>query len=270
MFLVDMNNLQETTLDNLTSYIEAEMPWNNAGACTDSCAADTAAYMATFVSNGGNGDGLCSDSDYVCLDFESGNPSDMVFGSSVSVVSGNAKNGDGSLRFRTNNLGNGSADWYGGFLKTNFSVPGSHWGRMYYRIDQIANPAQYTHITFMAASGPSTDVRLVDTVRGPDGTHQYLYNFPDDQGGMASSYNWSFDNSWVCVEWHVDNASQMFEFYREGVKVDEISGNVANDHGGIPANYSAVHFGGQVYQNGPEITGWIDDIVVGPNRNPCP
>lgn len=266
---IDPNNLKRTTLDGLAKYIEDTMPKGDVGSCKDSCAEDIAAYLKTFVSSGSN-DGLCSDSDYVCVDFESGNPENMDLGSTATVVNGNAKNGNGSLRFVTNNRGDGSAAWYGGFMKTNFSVPGTHWGRMYYKIDKFDNPASYTHVTFMAATAPQTDVRLVDIVRGPQGTHQYLYNFPDDQGGKASSYNWTVDNQWVCVEWHVDKASQTYEFYRDGTKVNEISGNVANDHGGIPDNYSKLFFGGQVYQNGPNISGWIDDIVVGPERNPCP
>lgn len=206
---------------------------------------------------------------YVCLDFEKSNPAGITFGSTAKIVTDVAKNGKGSLHFYTNNKSDGKASYYSGFIKTTERVPGTHWGRMYYRIDKILTPAQYTHITFMAANQPTTDVRLVDTVRGPTGTHQYLYNFPDDVGGKSSPYSWSFDNKWVCVEWHVDNATQMYEFYREGVKVSSISGSVAGDHGGIPVNYSWLGFGGQVYQNGPEITGWIDDIVVGPKRSPC-
>ncbi len=238
---------------------------------SSSVASSVSSAMSSSSSSSVASAGLCDgDNNYVCLDFESGNPENMIFGSSAQVVSGNAKNGNGSLRFFTNNKNDGNATWYSGFIQTNFSVPGTHWGRMYYRIDSIASPAQYTHITFMAAAAPSTDVRLVDTVRGPSGTHQYLYNFPDDQGGKASSYNWSFDNKWVCVEWHVDSAKQTYEFYREGSMVSEISGNVANDHGGIPANYGKLMFGAQVYQNGPDVSGWLDDIIVGPNRSPCP
>ncbi len=256
----------------MASYIDVNMPEGLGGgptACVGTCAEDIAAYLMTFVS-GGQSSELCSDSDYLCLDFESGNPEGIEFGNFANISVDDAVSGSNSLYFFTNNKNDGNAAWYGGFISTTFGVPGSHWGRMSYRINDLANPADYTHLTFMAAEAPSTDVRLVDTVRGPEGTHQYLYNFPDDQGGNASGYDWSLTNDWVCVEWHVDFASQTYEFYREGVKVDAISKNVANDHGGIPENYNKLYFGGQVYQSGPDISGYIDDIVVGPTRNPCP
>ena len=206
---------------------------------------------------------------YVCLDFEKSNPAGITFGSTAKIVTDVAKNGKGSLHFYTNNKNDGKASYYSGFIKTTDSVPGTHWGRMYYRFDTILSPASITHISLMAANQPTTDVRLVDIVRNSNGMHQYLYNFPDDNGGKPSAYNWSFDKSWVCVEWHVDSTTQIYEFYRAGVRVDSISGSVAGDHGGIPANYAWLGFGGQVYQNGPEISGWIDDIVVCPKRSPC-
>lgn len=214
--------------------------------------------------------GLCSDSDYLCLDFESGNPEGIAFGNFARIESTSAVSGSNALYFFTNNKNDGNASWYGGFISTTSSVPATHWGRMSYRIETFANPDTYSHLTLMAAQMPSTDVRLVDIVRGPDGTHQYLYNFPDDTGGKISTYDWSIDDNWVCVEWHVDSASQTFEFYREGVRVDAISGSVAGDHGGIPSEYGKLYFGGQVYQQTPDIAGWIDDIVVGPQRKPCP
>lgn len=212
----------------------------------------------------------CSNpNDYLCLDFESTKFQNIALGSNVIVDDKISKSGNRSIHFKTNNNNDGSAQWYGGFVKTLHPVPGTHWGRLYYKIEDIANPADYTHITFAAASTPVTDVRLVDTVRGPQGTHQYLYNFPDDKGGMASSYDWQFDDQWVCVEWYVDFSKQTYQFYREGELVSQISGNVANDHGGIPEQFKTFYFGGQVYQKGPEVTGWLDDIVLSKDRRGC-
>jgi Carbohydrate family 9 binding domain-like len=201
----------------------------------------------------------------VCLNFETTIPADITLGSNVQIVNTAAKNGTSSLRFYTNNKG---APYHGGYLKVP-NVPGKHWGRLYYRIDTILSPANYTHTTFMAAVTPVTEVRLVDTVRDPNGKHQYLYNFPDDTGGASSPYNWTFDNQWVCAEWHLDDGTQTYEFFHNGVRVDSISGNKSGDHGGIPATYTWMGFGGQVYQNGPEISGWIDDIAIGTSRIGC-
>ncbi len=213
---------------------------------------------------------LCADANLLlCLDFEDLSPGQTPqgtqIGANITVVNDTANSGTKSLRFTTNNSG---FPYQSSYIRVN-NIPGSHWGRIFYRVETVSNPAEYTHISFVAAITPDYEVRLVDTVRGPDATHQYLYNFSDDVGGKGSSYNWRFDDSWVCAEWMVDNTSQEYQFYRNGQLVEEISGSVAGDHTGIPQTYQWLGFGAQVYQNGPEITGWIDDVALSDSRIGC-
>ncbi|SMF64460.1 hypothetical protein [Pseudobacteriovorax antillogorgiicola] len=215
--------------------------------------------------------GPCENPDYIlCIDFEDvepgSAPQDTELGLNVEVVDSAGKQSAKSLHFYTNNKG---LTYQSSYLKA-ANIPGKHWGRLYYKIENVANPSNYTHITFVAATNPNGyEVRLADTVRDPSGKIQYLYNFPDDQGGKSSAYNWTFDDKWICVEWQVDSDKQIYEFYRMGEKVGDISGSVAGDHGGIPENYEALLIGGQVYQQGPDVSGWIDDVVISTSRINC-
>ncbi len=86
---------------------------------------------------------------------------------------------------------------------------------MYYILETI-NPAGnlYTHSCFVSAD-TEPQVRLVDTVRGPDGRQQYLYNFGDDQYRNSSEYVYYPNvNKWICAEWHVNSETNVHEFLR--------------------------------------------------------
>jgi hypothetical protein len=40
----------------------------------------------------------------------------------------------------------------------------------------------------------------VDSVESSDGTHQWIYNLPDDSCCTGSAYDWTFDINWHCAE----------------------------------------------------------------------
>merc|ERR1711953_240694 len=71
-------------------------------------------------------------SDFVKLDFES-TPSDFTFGQTVRLDAN-------SLRFETP-----SANFGNGFLKSTFSVPGDHWGRIWMKLDANSLTANLGH-----------------------------------------------------------------------------------------------------------------------------
>jgi len=52
-----------------------------------------------------------------------------------------------------------------------------------------------------------------------NGSHQWLFNIPDDSCCVGSSYNWTFDDAWHCAEWNIDVATESFRFFSDGKEV---------------------------------------------------
>jgi hypothetical protein len=167
-------------------------------------------------------------------------------------------------------------------------LPSGHWGRIRYKV-QLPVPDAFVHSTLVAlyGDGPTTgiqEVRVVDTVKEDkdgfnndgNGNHfQYLYNVQPNgpEFGKGSDYSRMFDDQWHCVEWHIDGPTQSYDFYVDGVKLDQIS--IANGPGNyngseIPDSYKEIRVGWNNYQSAPPgFTAWIDDVAVDDEQIGC-
>ncbi len=109
-----------------------------------------------------------------------------------------------------------------------------------------------------------------------NGSHfQVLYNVQPngEEFGRGSSYNWYFDDKWHCAEWHIDGMTQSYDFYFDGVHIEEISfsnGPGKYDKSDIPSAFSEIRIGWNNYQKAPPgFTAWIDDIALDDERIGC-
>ena len=216
-----------------------------------------------------------------CEDFEDGNPGETPpgwtekagwdQGGSRAVLSTEDKHGGNqSLKSAV-----GTNDQYRversladlGALATN------HWGRIFYKVKTpVSLDNQYIHNTFVAFGRPDSsngaESRVVDTVMSPEGTHQFLFNVPDDSCCAGSSYDFAYDDSWHCVEWNVDGSTESFRFYYDGTEVTDIAfDGVAGAH---IADFHSIIVGWINYQS-PSVQneGWFDDLAIDDERIGC-
>jgi hypothetical protein len=145
-----------------------------------------------------------------------------------------------------------------------------HWGRIFYKvISPSPKPAsgQVIHVTLAALQG-TTENRIVDTVEQSNGTHQWLFNIPDDSCCTGSSYNWSFDANWHCAEWYIDVSAQAYRFFTDSMEVTQIgfTGKAAAKM----SNYTSLAVGAIFYQMPPSpFTIWFDDLAINDTQIGC-
>lgn len=166
------------------------------------------------------------------------------------------------------------------------ALGGQHWGRLYFKVQMPAPMPQGSgnfpviHSTLVAGSAQSPlakdpiEVRVVDTVLGPKGTHQYLYNVQPrkrPEFAKGSKYNYHYSDEWTLAEWYVDFTTQSYRFFINGEEVKDASfskgaGNFAGAE--IPEVFESLSFGWNNYQQaGPKgFVAWIDDIALSKER----
>jgi hypothetical protein len=145
-----------------------------------------------------------------------------------------------------------------------------HWGRIFYK---VVSPAPrppsgaVIHVTLAALMG-TTENRIVDTVEQSNGTHQWLFNIPDDSCCTSSAYNWSFDAAWHCAEWYVDVSAQSYRFFSDGTEVTQIG--FTGRSGARMSNYTSLAVGAIFYQAPPSpFTIWFDDLAIDDSQIGC-
>jgi hypothetical protein len=246
----------------------------------------------------------------ICEDFEStavgaiptgwqrtalyGNP---TTGADVEVASDDAYESTHSLKLGV--VGNNAENYR--TIGTSGTVLGTgHWGRIYYKV-QTPVPTYFAHDTFvnLTGVGPTNgpmpeNVRVVDTTHTGN-SHQFLYNVQPSGNefgdGTGDTYNFA-DGLWHCAEWHLDNPTQTYEFFLDGVEIGAANGatlpvaskaqlsfsNGAGNYTGseIPAAITTIGIGVNQYQspgNGQGaplwFTVWIDDVALDTNRITC-
>jgi hypothetical protein len=188
-------------------------------------------------------------------------------------------------------------------ISTGGAVLGTgHWGRIYYKV-QTPVPTYFAHDTFVnftgvgPTNGPNPEnVRVVDTTHTGN-NHQFIYNVQPSNGsnefgdGTGNMYDFG-DGLWHCAEWHLDNPTQTYEFFLDGVAIGLKNGilpttgmnpslsfsNGAGNYGGaeIPSAITTVGVGLNQYQNPGNgqaaplwFTVWIDDVALDTNRITC-
>lgn len=167
------------------------------------------------------------------------------------------------------------------------ALGGEHWGRLFFKVQLPApTPKEGSHPNFpqihstlvagFARSpqfGDGIDVRMLDTVLGPNGTFQYLYNVQPDKRSefaTATDYVYKFTDEWTLAEWHIDHATQSFELFIDGVLIPKSSfsnGAGKFDKAEVPEIFEALSFGWNNYQKAePGFVAWIDDIALSKDR----
>ena len=144
-----------------------------------------------------------------------------------------------------------------------------HWGRLFYKVG-MPEPKPHTgviHITMGALEG-TTENRVVDTVVATNGTHQWLFNIPDDSCCAGSDYNWTFEDTWHCAEWNIDVATSSFRFFSDGQEVTQLT--FTGKTGARMSTYKSIGLGTIYYQMPPNpIVMWFDDLAIDDNRVGC-
>lgn len=219
----------------------------------------------------------CEGSDnYLCLDFDDTAVGEIpsgwgVHGTSPTVSDGDSLSGDRSLRVS-------GRDYASSGYITYPNIPSKHFGRLYYKLDEV-NAINYLHITFVELRGLTSGfpARVVDTnLSGNDlGRMKYIFNidtYPGPEYNISSPEIFSYydaQDRWICVEWSVDPATQHGALWAEGVLAYDAVQPYNNGQKQIPENsFESIAIGLRTYK-GAFSSGWIDDVVVGPERIGC-
>jgi hypothetical protein len=146
-----------------------------------------------------------------------------------------------------------------------------HWGRVFYKVQAPAprpSGGNVLHVTFVGLWGSNQENRVVDTVESSSGSHQWLYNNPDDKGSEGSAYNWTFDSAWHCAEWYVDVSTESYRFFSDGTEVTQIG--FVNKTDSEMVGYTAIIVGATFYQMPPSTwVMWFDDLAIDDNQIGC-
>ena len=163
------------------------------------------------------------------------------------------------------------------------ALGGAHWGRLYYKIKTPAPlpTGRLIHATIVHGKAVSPlakdviDLRLATLLYYPNGDFKYFYNVQPPNGrkefGPQSATLQKFDDAWNLLEWHVDAATQTYQFFVNGKEVTDITQNKgAGNYEGIeiPEAFQTLQIGFTNYQaaTGDGFTVYIDDIAVGKQR----
>jgi hypothetical protein len=213
----------------------------------------------------------------LCEDFDSATAGQLPSGwtqragwgqGTIAVSSDSAHSGSNALKSVSPNTGQPRAQRSIPALTT----PGTHWGRVWYRVPMpapnAANTSNYFHITFVGLISGNNESRVVDTVQAPNGTIQYLYNLPDDSCCNGSSYNWRYDGNWHCAEWWVDNATDSYRFFIDEMELTSLA--FTGRTGARLQDFNTVALGTIYYvdSNGT-LTAYLDDLAIDDARVGC-
>jgi hypothetical protein len=201
--------------------------------------------------------------EYVSLDFNT-QISDFTFGQSVTIESD-------SLRFETS-----TANFGKGFLKSQFSVPGDHWGRVWMKMDSISLTSNLGHWVAIAGGVGGNQIRMMDINSNEAGKVVFQLGWQDDAFQKVTSWSnkYSLSTEWTCYEWHMDPNAQTFDFYVSGNAVtwDSPNGIGSNVPSGrqLPQTLDWIGFGVESFGGaGTTIGGNFDNIEVASNRVGC-
>jgi hypothetical protein len=223
----------------------------------------------------------CSPDYLLCEDFEAtavdSVPKDWTAHGKAAVAEDQASHGKRSLKVSP--ADNGERRIY----HPTAMLGAAHWGRVNYRV-QLPTPDAFVHSTLVTffGKGPTVgdaEFRLVDTVKDAKtggfagGKHQFLYNV-QPQGaefGTGSDYDYTFEDKWHCAEWHVDAATQTYEFFYDGKQVISFTKGAGKFDGSeLPNAFAEVRLGWNNYQSAPPgFTAWLDDFAVDDQRVGC-
>jgi hypothetical protein len=229
---------------------------------------------------GGSTSPGCAGKSYkLCEDFETGTAGAIPTGWTTFKGYGAAKATDVGLatdQFHsgTMSLKSDSASTGQSRVQKSLSALGAtaskHWGRIFYKVQSPAakNASGVLHVTFVGLNGSTTENRVVDIVEASNGTHQWLFNNPNDKGSLGSAYSWSFDTAWHCAEWYVDVSTNSYRFFTDSKEVTTIGFTGKTDS--QMSNYSAIIVGATFYQSpNAAFIMWFDDLAINDTQIGC-
>jgi len=169
------------------------------------------------------------------------------------------------------------------------ALGGEHWGRLYFKVKLPApspiipegKTSGIIHSTLVDGTATSPlfndkiNMRLLNTVLRMDGTFSYLFNVQPPKGrkefGASTKAKFHYTDEWTLAEWHVDNATQSFQFFINGEELPELAihkGAGQFEGAEIPAVFDSLSLGFTNYQpaSGEGFVTWIDDLAVGKER----
>jgi hypothetical protein len=229
-------------------------------------------------SDGGSSTSGCTGKPYkLCEDFETGTAGSVPTNwtilrgfsaqrGGVGLANDDAHSGKMALKSEGMNTG---MDRVERSLMSIGATATKHWGRIFYKVKSPPPKpnAGVIHLTFAALQG-GTENRIVDTVIATNGTHQWLFNIPDDSCCTSSPYDWTFDDAWHCAEWTIDVTAQSFRFFSDGKEVTQLA--FTGRAGARMSNYSSIGLGAIFYQVPPmPIVVWFDDLAIDDNQIGC-
>jgi hypothetical protein len=230
------------------------------------------------VGDAGPASAGCAGKPYkLCEDFESGTVGEIPNGWTAlqgyapmrgGTVLANDAAHSGSMALKSDGMSTG-LDRVQRALTSLGPTATKHWGRLFYKVGApLPKPSTgVIHITMAALEG-TTENRVVDTVVATNGTHQWLFNIPDDSCCAGSDYKWSFDTTWHCAEWNIDVATSSFRFFSDGQEVTALA--FTGKTGARMSDYKSIGLGTIYYQAPPApIVMWFDDLAIDDNRVGC-
>jgi hypothetical protein len=169
------------------------------------------------------------------------------------------------------------------------ALGGGHWGRLYFKTklpvpSPVIPEGQKTGVIHCAlvlgrATSPlineKIDLRLINMLLHPDGAFNYMFNVQPGKGrhefGTGTKPRFHFTDEWTLMEWHVDAATQSYQFFINGDEIPELAvhkGAGQFEGAEIPAVFESLSFGFTNYQpaSGEGFVSWIDDLAVGQER----
>ena len=247
--------------------------------------ATTAPGDSSDSSGGGDPARTCDGTDYLlCLDFEDTPVGEIPEGwvrngELVGVQDDYAHLGDHSLRI------DAQPNWRRRIEHDASMIGPAHWGRVFYRVQlpiPVADLVHSTHVSFVGV-GPNigeAEYRYFDTVKaGSDATGiedriSYIFNVQPDGPEFGQGTGWLeqyYEDTWHCVEWHVDATDQSFTFWDNGVEMFTFTNGPGNfNESEIPDSYSIVTLGWTNYQDAPPgYVAWYDDFALDDERIGC-
>jgi hypothetical protein len=161
----------------------------------------------------------------------------------------------------------------------------SHWGRLYFKV-QLPHPTPtgegkfpVIHSTLVSGTAVSPsekdpiEVRMLDTVMGPKGTFQWIYNVQPrkrPEFAKGGKYVNEYMDKWTLAEWFVDHDTQTYRLFVDGAEVKDVSyskGKGNYEKAEIPAAFESLSFGWNNYQKADKgFVAWIDDVALSKER----
>jgi len=237
------------------------------GTTVPDCATSTTSTASTSTTTSTTSTSTTSTSTnsdvYVDLEFDQ-QLTDFTFGQSVQIESE-------ALRFETS-----AANFGKGFLKSTFSVPGDHWGRIWMKLDANSLTANLGHWVAVAGGVGSNQIRMMDVNSNEAGKVVFQLGWQDDAFQKVTSWSnkYSLSTDWTCYEWHMDSSAQTFDFYVSGSPVtwdspQNIGSSVPSGRQ-LPQTLDWIGFGVESFGGaGTAIGGNFDNILVSAARVGC-